>query len=257
MKKCAKKHVSHGRQDNCKVCDVHAHIVPYVDDGAIDFYMAMDVVREAYAQGAKGIVCTSHNGYNANEYFNSLLSLQEQVAEEGLDIRLYPGCEIYCNSDEIYNIVLDLNGNVIPTMNETKYVLIEFGPHVQISEMVYCINYLHDFGYKTIIAHVERYHVLYSSKQWIKLLKKMGCLFQVNAYSFVDTEDKQAKKFARYLLQEKMISFIGSDTHGTDYRPHMVINGINYIYENCDEEYAKDICYRNAQNMLNMNEEAV
>ena len=28
------------------------------------------------------------------------------------------------------------------------------------------------------------------------------------------------------------------------------MSGVEYIYKTCDEEYAKDICYRNAQKML-------
>lgn len=252
MKKCVLQRSDRGEQNNPKVVDIHAHIVPYVDDGAIDFYMAIDVVRDAYAHGTRSIMCTSHNGYESDEYFNNLHELQEQITKEGLNVRLYSGCEIYCRSDEMYDIVLSLNDNEIPTINGTKYVLIEFSTHVQVSEMVYCIKYLHNFGYKTIIAHVERYKTLYSSMKYMELLKKTGCLFQVNAYSFVDAKDKHLKSFARLLLQEKTISFIGSDTHGTDYRPYEIRNGVDYIYKNCDSKYADDICYVNAQNILNV-----
>ena len=252
MKKCVTKHIRLGQRTDYKVCDIHAHIIPGVDDGATSFNMAMDVIYMAHSQGAKSIVCTSHSGYNTKNYFNNLRLLQNKVDKENLGIRLYSGCEVYCCLDDMDDIVVGLQNKTIPTINNTKYVLVEFTPRVKVSEMVYCLQYLHEFGYKTIIAHIERYHALYSSSKWIDLLQNMGCLFQVNAYSFMDTEDEQVKRFARNLLKEKRVSFIGSDTHGTDYRPYTIKNGVDYIYEHCFAEYAKDICYRNAKNMLNM-----
>lgn len=252
MKRCVTKHVLHGKQTNYKVYDIHSHIIPGVDDGATSFNMAMSLAYMAYLQGTKSIVCTSHDGYNTKTYFRNLKVLQEKINKENLGIKLYSGCEIYCDLDTIDQIVEGLNNKEIPTINNTNYVLVEFSPRVKVSEMVYCLKYLHEFGYQTIIAHVERYCVLHTSSQWINLLQKMGCLFQVNAYSFMNTDDEQTKEFARKLLKEKYISFIGSDAHGTHYRPYAIKNGIDYIYENCRVDYAKDICYRNAKNMLNM-----
>ena len=134
----------------------------------------------------------------------------------------------------------------------TEYVLVEFSPYVYISEMTYCLKYLLDYGYIPVIAHVERYYALHGTTQWINILRKMGCLFQVNAYSFIDEGNEKIKKFARTLLKDRYISFIGSDAHRTNHRPYAIKNGIDYIYANCDEKYAKDICYRNAKNMLNI-----
>lgn len=252
MKKCVTKHTLHGKQTNYKVFDIHAHIIPGVDDGATDFNMAMDVIYMAYLQGTTNIVCTSHDGYNTKQYFRNLKVLQQRIDKANIGITLHPGCEVYCCAGDMEYIVADLYNNIIPTINGTEYVLVEFDTHVKASEMVYCLKYLTERGYKPVIAHVERYHVLHTSKQLIMLLQNMGCLFQVNAYSFIDTEDKQIKSFAQNLLKEKYISFIGSDTHGTDYRPYTIQNGINYIYEKCDMQYAKDICYLNAKNILNM-----
>lgn len=73
---------------------------------------------------------------------------------------------------------------------------------------------------------------------------------QVNAYSLVEEGSSDVKEFARKLLEGKLITFIGSDAHRTDHRPVNMSSGIGFIYDNCDEEYAKDICYRNAKRML-------
>lgn len=240
-----------------KVCDIHAHIIPGVDDGARDLNMSMDILRKAYEQGTRSIICTSHSGYRMKEYYYNFNALKNLAHKEHIEIKLYSGCEIYCDVDLISDIIYGLNKNVIPTMNGTKYVLVEFDPYTSAEEIIYCLKNLHNNGYKTIIAHIERYAVLYQKYEIVKLLKQIGCLFQVNAYSFKDTENIQSKIFARTLLKMEYITFIGSDTHRTDYRQYAITNGINYICQNCDAEYAKDICYRNAEKILNTKKETV
>ena len=76
---------------------------------------------------------------------------------------------------------------------------------------------------------------------------------QINAYSLVDETNENIKRHARKLLKEKCVTFIGSDAHRTDHRAYMIKHGIDYIYNNCDVAYANDICYKNAERVLNMN----
>lgn len=237
---------------NHKVCDIHAHIIPGVDDGASNFDMAIDILREAYTQGTRSIVCTSHSGYNAKRYLGNFEHLKQYVKKENIEINLYSGCEIYCNSDIMPDVLAELRRKEVFTINETEYVLVEFDPNALISEIVYCIKFLQNHRYSTILAHTERYVNLSVGGVWIKLLHQMGCFFQINAYSFYDTCDDQIKSFARWMLKEQYVTFIGSDVHHTSYRKYAVKNGIDYVYQNCDAEYAKDICYRNAEKILNM-----
>lgn len=235
-----------------KVYDVHAHIIPGMDDGASDFNMAVDILRAAYAQGARSVICTSHGGCNIKQYLINFEELKRHTQRENIKINLYSGCEIYCNYNIISAVVERLRRKELLTINETAYVLVEFDPNVLVSEIVYCIKFLHDHGYKTILAHTERYVNLSVGGIWIKILHQMGCLFQINAYSFYDTCDEQMKCFARWMLKEKYVTFVGSDVHHIDYRRYAIKNGVNYVYQNCNTEYVKDICYRNAENILNI-----
>lgn len=239
-------------RSNYKVCDIHAHIVPGVDDGASDLNMSIDILREAYAQGTRSIVCTSHDGFNMKHYITNLEALKHRATEENIKIELYAGCEVYCSSDIIAEVIFELNSGKIATINNTNYVLIEFDPYISIGELFECVKLLHDCGYQTILAHTERYVNLNTNSIWIKLLHQMGCLFQVNAYSLQDAKSEHIKYFARQLLQDKYVTFIGSDVHRIDYRRYAIQNGIEYVYQNCDAEYAQDICYRNAENILNI-----
>lgn len=242
-----------GNLMNNMICDIHAHIVPGVDDGARNLEMSIAMLRRAYEQGVRNIVCTSHSDSDMNKYFQNLKLLRAQVHKENIDIILYPGCEIYCGYDPIENIINGLNQGIIPTINGTKYVLIEFSPYATANLILQDVQNICDAGYIPILAHTERHLGLMMEPKYIPLLQNHGCLFQVNAYSLQDTDDTQIKSFARDLLRRKIVSFIGSDAHRTDHRPYVINNGIDYIHKHCDAEYANDICYRNAQQMLNLN----
>ncbi len=235
-----------------KICDIHTHIVPEIDDGARNLEMSIEIMRTAYAQGTRNIVCSSHNWGNMEMYAEKLEELRRHAKEENIDIKFYPGCEIGCDYPLVEKIITDLDSGRIPTINRTSYTLVEFYPHAHADNILKCVKYIQAHGYKTIIAHMERYADLFAEAKWIPLLQEMGCLIQINAYSIQDTTDLQTKAFARQLLKEERVTFIGSDAHRTDHRPYMIENGIEYIYQHCDGKYAKDICYKNAERILKL-----
>ena len=241
-----------GEKMKKQITDIHSHIVYGIDDGSTNLNMSVDMLRNASGQGVRNIVCTSHSDSDIKQYFKNIKTLQEQVKKENINVNLYSGCEIYCDDCNINSVITGLNSGNIPTINNTKYILVEFFPYADAKEITDCIKLLYENNYNIIIAHVERCYNLFENDKYLTLLRKYGCLFQVNAYSIFDERDVQIKTFAQKLLKEKYVTFIGSDAHRTNHRPYMISDGIDYIYENCDEDYAKDICYRNAENLLNI-----
>lgn len=235
---------------NYKICDIHAHVVPQIDDGANSIAMAMEMLRSAYNQGARNIVCASHSWGNLRDYAGSLETLQSQAKKENISVNLYPGCEVQCSEDTMDNIISGFNSGRIPTLNKTRFVLIEFDPQVCAHEVENCVKFILTHGYKPVISHVERYHKLFENDSYIQRLYKLGCLFQINAYSIEDTDDLNHKKAARKLLDDKYVSFIGSDAHRTTHRPYKIEHGIEYIQKHCSPKYAKAICFENAERLL-------
>ena len=237
------------------ITDIHSHIVYGVDDGAKNLSMSIEMLRSAYRQGVRNIVCTPHSDGDVVKYHKNIEDLRWKTKVEGININLYSGCEIYCDDCNINEVIAELNSGILPTINNTKYVLIEFYPYADTKEIINCVKLLHENNYKTIIAHVERYFNLTNDNVCLARLKEHGCLFQINAYSIFDERNDQIRTFAQKLLKEKCVTFLGSDAHRTNHRPYMIANGIEYIYKICDEEYADNICYRNANKILNINKE--
>ena len=55
---------------------------------------------------------------------------------------------------------------------------------------------------------------------------------------------------ARMLLKDRLVTFADSDAHRTTHRTPRIQSGIDYIYANCDGDYAEAIFYRNAEQLL-------
>ena len=235
-----------------KINDIHSHVVYGADDGSKNLNMSIELLRTAYQQGVRNIVCTPHSDGDIEQYFNNIKILKGQLKKENININLHYGCEVYCDDCNINHVIYELNSGLLPTINQTQYILVEFYPYAEAKEIINCVKALQANSYKIIIAHIERYYNLFKDNKSLELLIQLGCLFQINAYSVFDESNIQIKKFSRRLLKEKYVTFLGSDAHRTNHRPYMIKNGIEYIYTICDKEYADDICYNNAENLLNI-----
>lgn len=230
-----------------RLIDVHMHLIPGVDDGAEDMEHALTMFLRAKDQGVTDIFATPHSSafdWYAQETMEGFQKLRNWIPN------LFLGCEIYCEVAFMDAVVQTLNEKIYPTMNGTEYVLIEFPQGVSPKEIASCVETLIGAKYRPIIAHVERYPKLHGEMQQIDLLCQLGCLLQVNIYSLFDEINDGIKNWARHLVQEEKIHFLGTDAHRTTYRPPSVTWGMKWLYENCRESYVDQIAWGNAKTML-------
>lgn len=94
-----------------------------------------------------------------------------------------------------------------------KYVLIEMSTLSIFPKHHEFIFKLKTKGYLPILAHPERYTYFHKEFDQYENLKNMGCLFQVNILSLQGYYGKKIKAVAYKLLENKMIDFLGTDTH--------------------------------------------
>lgn len=233
------------------VADAHGHYVFGVDDGAVDLHMSLELIKMAYDQGVRDIMCTSHDIANVLAYRRNLMQLRLAVKNAGLEVNLHSGNEIFCEEVYLSEIIERLeNGEVLP-MGTSNYVLLEFAPWATGEEIIACVSRMRcDTQYEPIIAHIERYRWVHDDEDLLAAIREMKTPVQINAYSLVEESDPDVRAFARRLVAEQLVTFVGSDAHRTDHRPVNMVSGVDYIYKSCDEEYARDICYRNAEKML-------
>ena len=118
-----------------------------------------------------------------------------------MDIRL--GAEIYYYP----GLKQDLLSGKALTMDESKYVLVEFSTRTEtdITEIVYELSAA---GYIPIVAHIERYP--YLKKQDYFDIKDAGALIQSNSGSF---SHFSSRGLIKYLLKNDLVDFVASDAH--------------------------------------------
>lgn len=184
--------------------DIHTHILYGVDDGSDSKETSIYLLQEAKDAGIDKILLTPHQNeemIRSDELKSRFESFKEEFKSFGIDF--YLGSEIYYYS----NMINNLDDNKLLTLNNTKYVLVEFSTIVktEIANIIYDLNVK---GYKPIVAHIERY--TYLTFDDYNEIKSNGGLIQVNSRSF---ENKSYKKILKYLLKNKMIDYISSDCH--------------------------------------------
>ena len=212
--------------------DIHSHVLYGIDDGATTIEMSMKMLRSYVAQGVTDVFCTSHSRCAMEYYHQNFARLQARIILEQLPIRIYKGCEVECSEDEMPEIIKHLNSGFYPTLNGTKYVLVEFEPYDTADTILNCVRYMERHSnYIPIIAHVERYKAIRKNPEILLQLRGMGCMFQVNVYSLMETKDESIKAFAQKMVRNGKIDFLGSDAHRTHHRPPAVEVGLTYLQQ--------------------------
>ena len=226
------------------------HLIPGVDDGAENMEMALAMMVQAKQQGISQIVATPHSEafrYSQEETkigFRKLTAAAEKVCP---DMKFYLGCEVYCEFGIMDQVLEAMDAGRYPTINGTKYVLMEFSQWVYPESSVSGVEALVKAGYKPIIAHMERYKYLRDNMELVDCFRDMGARIQLNAYSLFDEKDDSIKCWARQLVSEQKVDFLGTDAHRTYHRPPSAEMGLNWLYENTERDYAEAIAWKNAQ----------
>ena len=243
-----------------EIIDIHTHITPNVDDGARDIEMSLEMLRSEAAQGCMRVVLTPHSGAftwggpeNVKHTYEQMKRVQEEAAREGIPVQVFTGCEIYTTRRNIEEILQDLNSGRLPSMNHTRYIMAEFSTsRGTMDDAKYCLTRYLESGWIPIIAHAERYCRTFTTVENIRALKKMSCLVQANYYDLDEEHDEEIRTCTQSLVEAELVDMMGSDAHRIGHRPPKLMRGVGYIRENCREEYAEDILWRNAERCLKL-----
>lgn len=200
--------------------DLHAHLLPAVDDGPGDIEESLAMVRMGWEEGIGTICVTPHlfgvpNQELIDRLVTSFGSFKDRVLADGPPVKLVLGCEVYFQP-EIEKVLafpcLTLNGT-------GKYLLMEF-PMQGIPPGAEKMNFhLITRGIVPIVAHPERSLSVLRNESALYPFIRSGALIQVNAGSLEGKFGKGVKKTALSLLKRRFVHLIGSDAHNSADRP--------------------------------------
>ena len=200
--------------------DLHSHILYDIDDGSRNLDDSLKIIKKAFDNGVRDIILTPHyikdSLYNANnkEKMKKLKKLKKELRENKIDINLYLGNEVYIDED----IVELVEKCEISTINNSRYILIEFPLNSKFLMLEEVLFKLKKNNLVPIIAHPERYRCYYNDYDFFDNLIKSGCLFQCNIGSLYGDYGLKSKKMIRGFLKRNMVHFLGSDIHHVESR---------------------------------------
>jgi protein-tyrosine phosphatase len=190
--------------------DLHCHILPGLDDGALDVEDSIAMARQAHEDGIEAVCATPHirddHDVRIDEIGERVRRLQGQVDAAELDVRIMPGGELaqaraqQVPSAELRLVTLGAGG---------RWLLLEPSPGPIGAELGETARALAAHGLQTLIAHPER-HAGADLEQRLHELVDIGCLVQWTAAFITDPATADvALAFAR----SGLVHVLGSDAH--------------------------------------------
>lgn len=237
--------------------DLHCHILPAIDDGASDLDEALEMARIAQKEGIKKMVNTSHFHPDFKYKMGNVLegevnNFNLELKKNNIDIEVLLGNELYYSSD----LIEELENLDFYTINNSKYILIEFSPMnvpKNLPDVVYEIKLK---GYTPILAHVERYSLIMENPNIIYDCINEGAVIQVNASSVLAKHGKEMKRVADILLDNNMVHIIASDAHGSERRRPQLKEAYDYIKNKYSKEIADNL-FENNQSLIISNKDII
>jgi tyrosine-protein phosphatase YwqE len=193
--------------------DMHSHLIPAIDDGSKSLEDSLEMIRKFKALGYQKLITTPHvmSDFYKNDpesILGGLEKLKQYLEEQAVDIRMEAAAEYYLD-ERLQELVEAEN---LLTFGD-KQVLFELPFIAEPPNLKQVIFEMQTRGYKPILAHPERYGFWYKDFDRYVELHDQGVQLQLNMLSLIGHYSPQTQKIAERLIDEELISFLGSDCH--------------------------------------------
>jgi protein-tyrosine phosphatase len=209
------------------VIDLHAHILPAVDDGARTIEDSREMARIALREGVSAIAATPHvrSDYptSAEQMERGVEELNRDFAEEGIDVAVLHGGEIdlvelaAMSRDELARFTFAQSG---------RYLLVEFpfsGWPLQLAQRVF---ELRAASLTPLLAHPERNADVQLDPGALAAPARAGALVQVTAASLDGRFGRRVKQTCERLLELGLVHVLASDAHTPAVREAGLANAV-------------------------------
>lgn len=208
--------------------DLHCHILPGIDDGALDLRDALAMARVGAADGIVTIAATPHIRHDHDVRISELPERVEEVNGElrrdGVAVTVVTGGEVAetaldgLDDDELRAVSLGRAG----------WILLEPRPGPLGDSLLRSVEDLNERGFRTLIAHPER-HLSDDVFDRIGELIERGALVQATAAYLAE---KRTREGMLALARRGLIHVLASDAHSSHGgRPLRISDGIAALAE--------------------------
>lgn len=232
--------------------DLHAHILPGVDDGARTMADALDMAQIAVKSGVHTVVATPHSRRTAEAArFAALVDsgvrvLQHRLRCEGIPLRVLPGMEVFVTES---TPSLLQQGLLLP-LNGTRYVLMEFALDEDPDFINAMLHAVRELCFVPVIAHPERCFCVQEFPEMAGDWRRSGYVIQVTKGSFLGRFGEPACTAAQRLLRDGVVSVVASDAHTPRVRTTDMSQVARWLTANASLQTAQELLMTNPQRLL-------
>lgn len=207
--------------------DLHSHILPGIDDGSSSQQMSLDMARIAVTDGIRVMACTPHiyPGLYMNDAAGITAArdvLQAALDQQGIELRLTTGADVHL----VPGLLQGLRSGVVPTLNGTRYVLLEPSHHTAPPRFAHLVFDLVAAGYVPVVTHPERLTWVEDHFQTFVDLTRQGAWMQVTAAALTGTFGSRAKYWGERFLGEGLTHILATDAHSSGRRTPVLSEGL-------------------------------
>jgi protein-tyrosine phosphatase len=197
--------------------DLHAHILPALDDGATSEDVTLEMAAVAAREGTSVMVATPHmkdvnEGSSPNAAARLCSEMAGKIRAAGTDLELVMGMETHV-VPELPEMFKD--GRALP-INGGRYALVEmpfFGRPNYLEETLFGVQLL---GIVPVLAHPERIELVQQRPEILRDFVERGMLSQITAGSLLGHFGSDVKRFTQDLVRSELAHVIASDCHFPD-----------------------------------------
>lgn len=196
--------------------DLHAHLLPAIDDGPTDVDGAVALARAAARDGVRTIIATPHVRPDyprvvASELLARTAQLRSRLAAEGVPVRVLPGAEVdlgwaqQATDDELMLVSLGQRGGGLLVESPRGDLPAGF------EEMLFGLALR---GQRIVLAHPERNVGFQRSPERLRDLVERGALVQITAQALIHARRPTVERqFTSQIVREGLAHVIASDAH--------------------------------------------
>lgn len=226
--------------------DLHAHVLPGIDDGPRTLEDAVALARALADDGVEHVVATPHIypgvfDNTPDRIADAFDRLRQAIADSDIRLTMTWAAEV-----RICPEIIDwLERRRLPLLNGSlvgpSTVLIEL-PDGQIPVGTdRLLARLVDHGITPLMAHPERNKAVMEQPNRLEALRRLGCRFQLTAGSIVGDFGSRARNTATQLLEAGWVDVVGSDAHNLSGRRPRMSAARAWIREHFGAERAEQL----------------
>jgi protein-tyrosine phosphatase len=197
--------------------DMHSHLLPSIDDGSQSLDQSIGMLLKFRELGYRKVITTPHimQDFYRNTpeiIYGKLAELKSELERLKIDIELEAAAEYYFDE----TLIEKIRNRQLLTFGD-QYVLFEFSFSNLPSHTDTLFFEFQSNGYKPVLAHFERYPYYHRDPMIAQLFRDQGVRIQLNLNSLLGHYGPAVEKQAKFLVDNGLVDFVGSDCHRIDH----------------------------------------